>query len=183
MHLTKYLLSLLTHSTDWPNSKLNLGESTKSRINRCVRYYRGIYLINQEVNAAFGTLFIPFVKLVLLLGFIVSFFAIVRLREKLDGISSVMIPATFTATVLVVVPFSIVMSRMYQSSKNFKLVLAPKIREFTRREIRDYLQYKVQSCCLIRCKVGNMYYMEAQAKLTMLDRVVNGLVFLLVNSK
>jgi len=140
-------------------------------------------LINQEVNVAFGSLYIPFMKFLVLLGLIVSFFAIVRLRAELDGITAFLIPATFAATVILVVPISMVMSRMYELSKNFKLVLAPKIRELTKKKTLYYLQYKMESCSLIRCKVGNMYYMEAQAKLTMLDHVVNGLVFLLVNTK
>ena len=43
------------------------------------------------------------------------------------------------------------------------------------------LKGQLKSCALIRCQIGNLYHMEAAAKLTMIDNVVNGIVFLLVN--
>jgi hypothetical protein len=42
---------------------------------------------------------------------------------------------------------------------------------------------QIESCQLIRCQVGGLYYMEAKAKLTLIHQVVNGVVYLLVNVK
>jgi len=40
---------------------------------------------------------------------------------------------------------------------------------------------ELKSCPLIRCKVGGLYHMESKAKLTLIQKVINGLKYLLVN--
>jgi len=140
-------------------------------------------MVNQDVNHAFGTLLIPCLKLVVLLGLVVSFFALVRLRADMDAISLFLIPATLCATVILVVPISLVMSSLYEISKKIQEILSQTKQEFSDIETRNYFEHQLKSCGLIRCKVGNMYYMEAEAKLTMLNHTVSALVFLLVNFK
>jgi len=168
-------------SIDWPTGNSLL--SIKPRIRRCFRYYRGIYLVIQDLNLAFGTLFIPYFKLTLLLGFITSFFALVRLPSDMDVLSYLIMIVTVPGSLTLVVPIALVMSNMHSMSENFIPTLSPTIQLLDNRIDREYFGRQLRSCPLIRCKIGNMYYMESEAKLTMLDRTVATLMFLFVNVK
>jgi len=140
-------------------------------------------MLNEEANIAFGMLFIPCLKMVVLLGLAVSFFAVVRLREDLDAISLFIMPTTILACGILIFPIAQVMSRTYDISQKFKKIIFTSNQVLTGRKTRNrYLERQVKACAIIRTKVGNIYYMEAQAKLTMIDYTVNTLVFLLVNS-
>ena len=145
-------------------------------------YYRGVYMVNECMNRAFGILLIPCLKLIVLLGFIVSSYAIIRFRGILDAFSLVLIPASMIASAILIVPIALVMSSTYESSQKFRSIVSA---SFLQLEVggikKQYFERLVKTCALVSCKIGNMYYMEAQAKLTMLDLTVNGLVFLLVN--
>jgi len=155
----------------------------KSRLKRCVQYYRGIYLINEDMNLAFGKIFIPFAKLMLLVAIIISVFAIIRLRADLDTVSFVLLGALLIGCFILVVPISIIISSTYQISTHFKLNVSTIINGVADKSAKAELMSQLKSCALIRCKVGDLYHMEAKAKLTMLDRTFNGIVCLLVNVK
>jgi len=161
--------------------------AAEDHISSCISYYRGVYLLNENSNVAFGKVFIPWMKLVVLLGMIVTSFAIIRLRADLDAISSFLMPAALIGSLTLIVPITMVMSSTCRISEKFRQSLTSDRYHLDelrlRARNRNYFDRLLRSCSLIRCKVGNMYHMEAQAKLTMLDRTVNGLVYLLVNSK
>jgi len=140
-------------------------------------------MLTEYLNIAFGTLFIPAIKLDVLIGLVISSFAVIRLRDELDALSSFLMHAILISTVVLIIPITMVLSSTYQISQQFNQALYPTRERITDRRTRDYFERQLKSCMLIRCKVGNMYYMEARAKLTMVDHTVNGLVCLLVNTK
>ena len=129
----------------------------------------------------FGTIYIPFVKLFLIFGFITSFFGLVRLFKHLDAISLVFVATVLTFAMLVLLPISGIMSSLYDMSKDFSRNVSAQIK--TERVTKKILESELKSCFAIRCTVGNLYHMESEAKLTLLHQVVNGLVFLLTNSQ
>jgi len=140
-------------------------------------------MVIQDISKAIGTLFIPSGKLSTLTGFMVSFFALVRYRTRLDVLSFLFIAVYMISALCVAVPLSLVLSSIYTLSKDFRHTLSSSTRLIEGRLVRKYFQYRLNSCTLIRCKVGNLYYMEAEAKLTMIDHTVNGIMLLLVNVK
>jgi len=139
-------------------------------------------MVNQDFNIAFGAFFLPCLKFVVLTGLVISSFTLIRLQDELNTLSSFLIPTIFASTVILSVPTSMVMSSLYELSEGFGKMLTPCIHQCTGTKAREYFEFQLSSCPNIRCKVGNMYYMEAEAKLTMFNNVVNGLVFLLVNT-
>ena len=120
-------------------------------------------------------------KLSITLAFIVTFFAAVRLSENLDALSLILVTLICIAFVLVMPPTAFVMSSFFDFSAKFSSNLEPKIQRLPVKRMREILERQVKSCLLIRSQVGNMYHMEAKAKMTMIQNVVNGVVFLLVN--
>jgi len=165
-------------SKKWTNRK-TLTEGVDS--DTIVSHYRGIYILNCDFNLGFGTIFTPCLKLGLVFLFVFTFFAMVRLRKDLDILTVVFLTvATFT-TASLVFPTSIIMSSLYDVSSQFQPNMLPFIGMIPEKKDMLIAQGQVRACQLIRCKVGNLYHMEAKAKLTLLNHVVNGIVFLLVN--
>jgi len=135
-------------------------------------------------NLVFGQIIVPSAKLMLMVVFTVSFFALFRLYKRLEMLSLILIAPVTVLQLLILIPMTLVISSLYGTSKKFTRNMAQSIRELdeTARN-KKKLQLELKSCNLIRCKVGGMYYMEAKAKLTTLHKVVNGLKYLLVNVK
>ena len=86
-------------------------------------------------------------------------------------------------TMALLVPISIVTTRMYDLSLDFQKHMVSETLQITEKKTRRVLKTSLKSCPLIRCKVGNWYYMEAKAKLTMLHNLLNGLAYLLINER
>jgi len=82
---------------------------------------------------------------------------------------------------IIIIPMSIIMSRMFDISAQFKQKLLPCIQMIGDKKIRKIIEGQLEACSLIRCSIGGLYHMEAQAKLTLLQNMVNGVVWLLVN--
>ena len=139
-------------------------------------------MLNNNHNLVFGTTIIPFIKLALILVFIMSFFAAIRLSNELDALSFTLVSVTAFTTLMLMAPIAIVMSTMFDISAKFSRNLAPRIQLVPVKRVREIFIRQLKSCHLIRCQVGSMYHMEAKAKLTMTHNVVNGVVFLLVNA-
>ena len=150
---------------------------------RLIFQYKGIYMLNNEFNLAFGTIFIPFMKLLLFTFFIFGFFASVRLFESLNGISAAFAILMMLTAVILIVPVSCVMSSLYDVSSEFPQNISPHISKIMHKKRRRILEAHLKSCPVIRCKVGGLYHMEAKAKLTMLHQIINGVVLLMVNFK
>ena len=175
-------INFLICSIDWPNSH-SPAEECCIKIAQCILYYRGIYILNTGSNTVFGKLFLPFIKAVVVFGLILSFFAVVEKYEYLDTLSLFFVSAVTPTAFLLLAPISIVMSSLYDMSSQFHRNIFPKVHRVTIKKTKRILIYHLKSCPLIRCQVGNLYHMEAKAKLTMLHHVLNGVVFLMVNAK
>ena len=140
-------------------------------------------MANNEFNRVFGTIVIPFLKFALMLIFVSAVFVCARLFKSIS-----LIPLAFAAilsftTMALLVPTSIVMSRMFDLSLNFRMILFSETLQITEKNTRRILEASLESCPLVRCKIGSWYYMEAKAKLTILHNILNGLAYLLINAK
>ena len=180
LRITVYYICICIYSIDWPTSRfwpVNLP------LDIYIGHYRWIYLLNKTCNVTFGKLYIPFMKLFLILTFILCFFATVRVLEYLDLFILVFVLIVVLTSLLLLVPISIIMSSFFDISRVFSKNFSARINNDTKETaiVKSMVVAQLRSCQVIRCEVGNVYYMEAQAKLTMLQHVVNGVVFLMVN--
>jgi len=164
--------------------KLDDSRCTPPTINKCIIHYKGLYILNIRCNLIFGQIIVPSVKLMLMVVFTVSFFALFRLYKRLNVLSLILVAPITVMQLVILIPMTLVISSLYGTSKKFTGNMAQCIREIddTARN-KKILRLGLRSCNFIRCKVGDMYYMEAKAKLTTLHKVVNGLKYLLVNVK
>ena len=140
-------------------------------------------MLSIDCNTVFGKLFIPCFKLTIMLSFILSFFAIVHLHEYLQLLSFILIIMVASVTCLLMAPICMIMSSLYDKSSKFSHNLSPKLHLVVEKKSRTILERQLKACPLIRCQVGNFYFMEAKAKLTVLHNVLNGTVFMMVNTK
>ena len=156
---------------------------TPTQVETNIIHYKGIYILNNICNIAFGSHFIPCSKLNIIIMMILCLFSCLRAYEYLDYISYTFLVVMVITGILFIVPISIVMSSLYDISKDMTWNLKPHISRIMDKEAKRFLDRQLKSCGVIRCRVGNLYYMEAKAKLTTLDNIVNGIVFLMVNVK
>jgi len=147
-----------------------------------VNHYRGIYILNKGLNTAFGTIVIPFMKMVLIVIFVVSFFAVVRLSKELNAMVLTMLVIVSLTAALLLFPISVIMSSLFDISQQFQRNMRTVSGAIPDQKIRKHCKDQLKSCSLIRCQVGGLYHMEAKAKLTLVQYVVNGIVGLLVNT-
>ena len=132
---------------------------------------------------AFGKILLPFIKLALILAFVISFFAVVKLFKYLNTLYFIFITVVVVASFAMLTPIALIMSSLYETSTKFTQYISPKIHLVTGKKSTQALLMDLKSCPLIRCSVGNMYHMESKAKLTMIHNVLNGVAYLLVNVK
>ena len=140
-------------------------------------------MLSKEFNSAFGIIFIPFIKLNLIMQLIFSLFACTRLFRNISFISLFFTSLLVLNSLLVLVPVTTLMSSLYTTSSNFVTHLSPQINQVTEKKTKRILEAQLKSCPVIRCKVGCLYQMDQTVKLTMLHNVINGLVFLMVNTE
>jgi len=88
-----------------------------------------------------------------------------------------------TGAPFLIMPISIIMSSLYETSAQFQYNLKQAVNTVSNTNVMNYWKLALESCPVVRCKVGSLYYMEAKAKLTLLQRLVDGIIFLLVNAK
>ena len=170
---------LFYYSIEWPKSEFRT--CFPAEVERNIFYYKGIYILNNICNKVFGTLLFPFLKLCLIIAFSLTFFACVRISNQFDVVSYVFITIVASASIILLAPISVIMSSLYETSKELPGNLSVHVCNITERSTKKALQSQLKSCPIIRCQVGNWYHMEAKAKLTMLHTTINGLVFLMVN--
>ena len=70
---------------------------------------------------------------------------------------------------------------MFEISTLFSRNLSSKISLLDEIRAKRILQRQLLSCPIIRCRVGNLYHMEAKAKLTLIHAILNTVAFLLIN--
>ena len=138
-------------------------------------------MLNNDFNVAFGRTLIPFLKLALILAFITSFSASVRLFSDLDAFSYSFVVVATSTSFLFLAPIAMIMSSMFDLSAQFPRQLSLKIQQIPEKRTRRICEANLKSCAVICVQVGNFYHMEAQAKLTLMEHLVNGVVFIMVN--
>jgi len=126
---------------------------------------------------------LPFVKLLVIVGLIMCIATAVRLHIYLDTLTFYLALTYLPCTLLTLIPISNVMSSLYSISKQFRSNLAERIQRSNNRIGKRTLSMQLKSCPIIRCQVAGLYHMEAKAKLTMLQKIVNATKYLLVNLK
>ena len=122
-------------------------------------------------------------KLLLIIGFSLSFFTAVLLYKELELISLLMVVSLTIIPCVLLGPISIVMSRVFDLSSNFSFNLSSKVHQITEKRHGKILKQQLKSCPIIRCQIGNFYHMEAKAKLTTMHRMLDAVAFLLINFK
>jgi len=112
------LIGLHNFSIEFPNAQ---ADDTKRwpTLKQCISYYRGINILMNDFNIAFGKLVVPFVKLGLIIAFVLSFVTVVRLHKYLDVLSLAMISTLVWTSILDLFPTAIIMSRLYDASQKF----------------------------------------------------------------
>jgi len=118
-----------------------------------------------------------------MVAFSTTFFTIFRYFEQLNSLSLTLVALVAATTLMLLIPMSFVMSSMFKMSIQFPRNLGPRPRRANQLIYSQIFQRQLLSCIPVRCQVGGMYYMETNAKLTVIHKVVNGLKYLLVNIK
>lgn len=147
------------------------------------KVYKTCYLLNDMFNEIFAPAAMPGLKYLTLLLTIFPLFGFIRFHASMDLLTSYQVLILIPAAGLSLIPGALVMSACYNISTEFPKNMPFKILNETNEGTLHRKLYlaQVKSILPVRCKVGSLYYMERQAKLTLLDTLVNSLVFLLLN--
>jgi len=137
--------------------------------------------LSKDFNLAFGKLAVPAAKIGMIVVFMFAFMAVVRLRKEMDWLSLAMVTGFSAIVPALVIPMTVMMSKLYDISSQFKANMTPTVAGISDFKSKQDLSGELKSCSPIRRQVGNLYCMEAKAKLTLLDQVVHGVIFLFVN--
>ena len=137
-------------------------------------------------NKAFGRIFIPGLKLMLGLLVVFSAYGAIGFWSKLNAVSIAMVLVFCVSCSTWIFPGAVLMSFAYNISGQFKPNLYHKI-HFSNDSKAGFKKLiclkQLRACQVIRCQVGHFYHMEQKAKLTLLNTLINGVVFLLVRDK
>jgi len=141
--------------------------------------YRAIRLLNDLHNITFGSLFVPIVKLVTLLGLLISTYVTIKLRSLMHPVVFIFFLVYMLDILIVTFLAAVTMSKIFSWSSFFHiqkvqlLNLLPQI-------CRSDLKRQLKSFPMLKCQVGPFYHMEGKAKLTMADNTTQGVAFMLV---
>jgi hypothetical protein len=149
-----------------------------------LRVYRSAFLLNRLNNSAFGKLYIPAGKCLLVVFFInVPAFAVFCFWDQLDVISISAFCSVAAAVGPVIFTCSSVMSKIYGISSQFQRNMEQKIQASGNKAMRNEWIRELRSCQVVRVQIGNFYHMEGKAKLTIVNTMVNWFVFMVVQQK
>jgi hypothetical protein len=138
-------------------------------------------LLNRLNDDSFGKFYIPVGKFLILIFYInIPAFAVFCYWEYLDLLSLSTLVFLFLSTVPILASCSLVMSAIFDISSQFQWNMKKKIQACENKRIREVWYRELQSCQVVRCQIGNFYHMEGKAKLTLVDTMVNGFVFMVV---
>ncbi len=164
----------LPNSIEWP---LEAGVP----VEQCLRVYKSSFLLNRLNDAAFGRIYIPAAKFMLMIFFInVPAFAVFCYWDKLELLSISTLIVSFGAALPLLVSGSLVMSGIYDISSQFQGNMGKKIQPCGTKRMRGVWMRELRSCQLVRCQIGNLYHMEGKAKLTLMDKMTNIFIFMVV---
>ncbi len=153
-------------------------------VEQCLRVYKSAFLLNRLNDSAYGKLYIPSAKLLIIIFYInLPAFAIFCYWDQLDPFSISVFFAVFVTSAPVLVGCALVMSGIYNISSQFQRNMEPKIQAGARLGMKKAWMQELWSCQVVRCQVGNFYHMEGKAKLTLVDTMLNCFVFMIVQRK
>jgi hypothetical protein len=172
MLTTAYYFPFSVEWTKDKNGKASVGILVMFQIYRC------IILLNDGLNKAFGQIFVPLFKLLLIYSTLIATFVVIKLREVVPFyIYGLFICYTFTIFLLMM-PAAMFMSTMYNLSSQFRRkILLTIAREGKERETFKKI---LQAFPIVKSKVGAFYVMEGYAKLTLIDTITKGISTLLI---
>jgi len=138
--------------------------------------YTQLVLILNVYNIVFGQLIVPVWKL-----FASVIIPAGLIRFRIDSIYEAgILVVLIGSAAMALVPSALVISTVYNFSKMLLPNLKRRLHHISNIESQFAYSRILKSLPVMRCKVGNFYHMESQAKLTLLHTVISGLVFLLV---
>jgi len=164
------------HSVIWLNSRL-AQLSPESSVQNCISVYKACFLLNKLCN---GTYFIPCLELCVGILISTGAYILIRLQQKLDPVSTLLVGIvlamglTFQPAAMTL--FSIISSKSEIMQERLPSLI-PLISSHGERGEAVML---LKSLPPMHCNVGKIYKMDATAKLSYLDSIINGVVFALL---
>lgn len=108
-------------------------------------------------------------------------FVIIRFSEYLDPISFICQIAFAGVGFIIIFVILMELSKLYSLSTAYKLALVKGYSRLNSKIEQKALMREGQAYLPLRTKVGEMFYMESEAKLTILHNILNALVTMLVS--
>jgi len=171
-YFTVLILIPIHGSILWPKKR-------KYRITVWLYIYRVISILKQLTYTVFETSVIPLGKLVVISAVIPCSYTLIRHRQHLDLVSFLFTLIMCVSIPLILLPMSIIMSNTYNFSDRLPKNMLYFVQGLTRAEKTEILA-RLKSYQVMRCHVGGFYYMERKAKLTLIQSLVQGVVFALL---
>ena len=164
---------------EWPTAS----RATKTPcLNKCLKLYRSLYIINTIANQVYGKVVIPWYKMIFLISTAFLTFGVIRLRHILDAVST-----AFSLTTVLTWPVQMIMTlNVLSSLSKYSNKLKPTLQlnlVGRSRIIRKYFNQQLQSIRPIRIQVGDFYGMKRNASINMADSVIHSANTLLVTLK
>lgn len=163
--------------------RVSRAESCKLAIGPSIIIYREFYLLSTVHNTTLSRLFIPLVKTIAGLAFMVYFYISMKLLGKIFIGLYVLALLGVPITAGVLIPGAYFMSNVYKLSAEYKRGIQCCILNRIHGFERKVHLLVLRSLPLIRCYVGDLYFMEKRAKCILIDWLVSGAVFLLLTFK
>jgi len=148
--------------------------------------YRSMRLLNDLHNIMFGSICIPIVKLCAVLTVFISVAAATILRSAIGPVFFSIFLVYLCIVLFLIIPGALFMSQVYSMSKTLERNISDaimKIPNFYYLQGRPYFTKNLKAQPVLKSKIGEFYYMESKAKLTLLDDVTRGIAFMLISFK
>jgi len=174
------IYGVIFHSIEWTTLE---DHNDVADIERCISMYQRIYSFNNLCNTIYGSAVIPTCKGALMIAFIIFFFGSARLHEELDFLTLAFAIVVFSTSFIMICTMSIVLSSLYEISTVFKPNIGIRIQKLSQPLDKKILNRELKACQTMSCQVGSLHHMEAEAKLTLADSLINGVAWLLINVK
>lgn len=149
---------------------------------RCISVYRAVKLLNDLHNIAFGSIFIPLLKLGLVMAIMVTAFGVIRLRNEFSTPVYVIFVLYFVTELIMLIPGTALMSLVYDITIPFQRNIWNNFTENEQSDKeREAIRRILRSLPFLKCGIGSFYHMEGRAKLTLGDNLANGIAYCLVS--
>jgi len=145
-----------------------------------IHIYRSIRLLNDLHNIAYGSFFVPMLKLMALLVLFISTYATVKLRSAMGPVVFGFFLVYMLDVLIATFPSSVIMSKIFHLSSQFQIQQAKHL-NLLPIVWRIDLHRQLKSFPTLKCQVGPFYHMEGKAKLTLADNMMHGIAFMLLS--